>query len=271
LNGTVSAADVSRFALLGVGTHRLEVHGEDPMKRTGLLWTAIVAVIIVFGGCSKNEGTKAAGPKSSGSEQRPERPSAVGTGGAGADVKSDGEFVHDIALMNMAEIELSHMALDKAVGADTKSFAQRIIDDHGAAASALKGIVSAHSIDWPAQLDEKHKKPLDDLAKKQGPDFDRDYAKQMVEAHQNLAAKLESRLDVQSLEEWKTAAAGRAQNRALPDPKSEMGDLKVRPLQGGNDTTKKINQWAADTYPIVQKDLDTARALENAAKKRSTN
>ena len=28
----------------------------------------------------------------------------------------------------------------------------------------------------------------------------------------------------------------------------------------------KINQWAADTYPVAQKHLDTARTLENATK-----
>jgi hypothetical protein len=33
----------------------------------------------------------------------------------------------------------------------------------------------------------------------------------------------------------------------------------------------KINQWAADTYPVAQKHLDAARTLENAAKKPSSN
>jgi len=28
----------------------------------------------------------------------------------------------------------------------------------------------------------------------------------------------------------------------------------------------KINQWAADTYPVVQKQLDTARTLKTAMK-----
>jgi hypothetical protein len=93
----------------------------------------------------------------------------------------------------------------------------------------------------------------------------------MVEGHQNLAALLESRLDVQSLADWKTAAAGRAQSKALPDPKVEMADVKVRPNKSDSEITAKINQWAADTYPVVQKHLDTATTLENATKKRSTN
>lgn len=227
--------------------------------RSGFLWTA-VAMAIVIGGCSKG---------TSRSSERPGRPVAVGAGGAAGGVKSDDEFVRDIALMNMAELELSRMALNKTANGEIKSFAQRMIDDHDAAANALKTIVSGHSADWPAQLDDKHREKVDDLAKKQGPDFDREYTKAMVEGHQNLAANLESRLDVQSLEEWKTAAAGRAQSKALPDPKAEMADVKVRPLEGGNDMTKKINQWAADRYPLVQKDLDTARTLEAAIKKRS--
>jgi putative membrane protein len=234
------------------------------MKRTGLCGVGIAAIIVVSVSCSKSPGTNR-------SAERPERPVAVGTGGAGGDVKSDGEFVHDVAMMNMAEIQLSRIALDKAGTPEIKTFAQRMIDEHDLAGNTLKSVVSGHSIEWPTQLDDKHRKTADDLAKKQKMDFDRGYAKAMVEGHQNLAAKLESRLDVQSVAEWKTAAAGRAQRNALPDPKAEMGDVKVRPLEGGNDVTLKINQWAAETYPVVQKHLDTARALENTAKKRSTN
>lgn len=226
------------------------------MSRTGLLCVA-VAVIIVSGGCSRTEVTK------------PE-PASVGTGGAGADVRSDGDFVDDVASKNMAGIELSRMALDKATSADIKAFAQKMIADHGAAGDKLKSVVSGHPIEWPAQLDDKHRETADGLAKKQGADFEREYVKEMVEGHQDLAAKLESRLDVQSLADWKTAAAGRTQTQALPEPNAELRDVAVRPNKSDSEITMKINQWAADTYPVVQKHLDTARTLENTAKKRST-
>lgn len=231
------------------------------MRRTGVWWVTVAAVVIA--GCSQTEGTKTPS-----SDEPAARPPAVGTGGAGADIKSDGDFVPDVAILNMTEIELSRVALDKATRPDIKSFAQRMIDDHAATGNRLKSVVSGHSIDWPGQLDEKHRKTVDELAKKQGADFDREYAKAMVEGHQNLAAKLESRLDVQSLAEWKTAAAGRTQTKALPDPKVEMRDVPVRPNKSDSEITRKINQWAADTYPAVQKHLDTARTLENATKKR---
>ena len=233
------------------------------MRRTRL-WLVTVAAVVIAG-CSKTEGTKTPS-----SEQSGARPPAVGTGGAGADVKSDGDFVHDVAVMNMAEIELSRAAFDKATRPEIKAFAQRMLNDHGAAESTLKGVVSGHPLDWPAQLDETQRKTADELAKKQGADFDREYMKAMVEGHENLAAKLESRLDVQSLAEWKTAAAGRTQSKALPEPKAEMRDVQVRPNKSDSGITMKINQWAADTYPVVQKHLDTARMLETATNKGST-
>jgi putative membrane protein len=190
----------------------------------------------------------------------------VGTGGAAADVKSDGEFVHDVALMNMAEIELSRLAVERATSPGIKAFAQKLIDDHVAASAKLESVLSGHAIEWPAQLDDKHKERAGELAKQQGPDFDREYTKAMIQSHQNLEARLESRLDVQSLADWKTAAAGRTQSQALPDPKGEMRDVPLRPNKSGNELTMKINQWVAETYPVAQKHLDTARTLENAAK-----
>ena len=235
------------------------------MRRTGLFGVAVAAIAIIISGCSTSEGTK---PPSS--EQPAGRSGGVGTGGAGANL-SDDEFVRDVALKNMSEVELSRVALDKATNLDIKSFAQRMIDDHDAAGRNLKSVLSGQPIEWPVQLDDKHRKIADELAKKQGADFDRDYVKAMVEGHQDLAAKLESRLDVQSLADWKTAAAARTDTKAMPDPNIAMRDVQVRPSKSSNEVTIKINQWAADTYPVAQKHLDTARTLETTTNKRSTN
>jgi len=229
------------------------------MTRVGLLCAALAASAIVSG-CSKTEGTPPA------SEQRDRPAAAIGSGGAGANL-SDEEFVRDLALKNMAEIELSRLALQRATSPGIKSFAQRMIDDHGAAGHSLESVVSGQRIEWPAQLDDKHRKTVDELAAKQGAEFDRDYVKTMVESHQDLAAKLESRLDVQSLAEWKTAAAGRSDSKALPEPATALGDTPLRPSRSDREITTKISQWAADTYPVAQKHLDSARALEIAVKR----
>ena len=234
------------------------------MGRTGLLWAAVAAISIVMSGCSKSED-----PKPPPSEQSGGRPGAVGAGGAGAGVRSDEDFVRDVAMKSMANIELSRMALNKATTAGIKDFAQRLIDDHGAAGNELKSVVSGQPIGWPAQLDNEHRNTADELAQKQGGDFDRDYLEAMVDGHRDLAAKLESRLDVQSLADWKTAAAARTHTEAMPEPDA-MRDVQVRPHQSDDAITTTINQWAADTYPVVQKHLDAATMLQNATEKGST-
>ena len=232
------------------------------MRRIGLLLWA--AAIIVAGGCSKAESTKA--PVQ---EQPTSKTAAVGT--AGSTATNDADFVHDVAIMNMAEMELSRMALEKATSPDIKSFAQRVIDDHGAAETKLKGLVSGNPINWPSQLDDKHQKSTEELAKTQGAEFERDYVKAVVYGHQDFAAKLESRLELHSLADWKTAAAARTQSKALPEPGVALRDVAILPEKSDNALTMKINQWAAETYPVAQKHLDTARTLEKATKKRSTN
>jgi putative membrane protein len=232
------------------------------MSRAGFLSVALVSLIGIVG-CSKSDrtGMRAA-------DQSAGRPAAVGTGGAGADVRSDPEFVHDIAMKNLAEIELSRLALQRAVNPDVKSFAQMMVDDHSAAGSKLRSVVPPDAIGWPDRLDDKHSEVVAELSAKRGAEFDREYAEAMVESHQNLAAKLESRLDVQSLADWKTAAAARTQGKGLPDPTTHMSDVEIRPANSANDVTRKINHWAAETYPVAQKHLDAARTLENATKKR---
>jgi putative membrane protein len=234
------------------------------MSRAALL-TGVALVAIVASACSKAERTDTRS-----GEQPPERPAAVGTGGAAANLKSDDDFVRRAATMVTAQIELSRLALDRSSRPEIKAFAQKMIDDHGADASQLKTAVSGHPIEWPSQLDDKHRETADELGRKQGAEFDRDYVKATIEGQQNLAALLESRLDVQSLADWKTAAAGRTEGKAMPDPKTDLRDVAIRPNKSGNELTMKIGQWAADTYPVTQKHLDTARALENAMARRPT-
>jgi predicted outer membrane protein len=231
------------------------------MRRTRLFQIVTGVTIVLAAGCSR--GDDASPP------EQP-RPAAVGTGGAGANLNSDDEFVHDVAMKNMGTIELSRLALVKTASPEIKSFARLIIGGHEIAGDKLKGVLSGQTIDWPARVDDKYTRTAERLKNANAVDFDREYVAAMIDSHVDLAAKLESRLDVQSLADWKAAAAARTQSREMPDPRGVMGDLKVRPHKSDSEITAKINQWAADTYPVAQKHLDTARMLESATKKRSS-
>jgi putative membrane protein len=198
------------------------------------MWVT-ATVIIMISGCSKTERAK---PPSS--EQPTGYSGAVGTDGASANLRSDDDFVHDVAVKTMVAVELSRMALDKATDPNIRVFAQMMIDEHGAAGDKLKSVVSEQPFEWPAQPDEKRRKTAEELKK-------------------TKAA---------SVADWTTATAARTQSKALPDPIA-IRDVQVRPNKSDNAVTMRINQWAADTYPVAQKHLDTPRTLENAAKQRS--
>jgi len=147
------------------------------------MWVS-ATVIIVISGCSKTERAK---PPSS--EQPTRYSGAVGTGGAGANLRSDDDFVHDVAVKTMAAVELSRLALDKATD--------------------------------PAQPDEKRRKTAEELKNNRGGNFDRDYVEAMVEGHQYSPSRCRraalgvrttrhSRPTQETHKKWRTASAPNA-------------------------------------------------------------
>jgi len=223
------------------------------MRRMGVVAVALTAVIAV--GCNKSDNRAANG-------------SAVGTAGRAENGVSAGDkdFVRDVATMNMAEIELSRTALQKGAGPDVKQFAQMMVDDHTSAGEKLKAVATQHQIEVPAQLDEKHRDKGDKLAAKQGLEFDKDYADAMVDGHQDLVDKLESRIDKDTISKFKADYTGPgATGTAKVEAKAVTAE------KSDNPNTLAINQWAAETYPVAYAHLQAAKALRDGVKKRSTN
>jgi len=228
------------------------------MKRTWLVWLALTATVAF--GCNRSDNSAATRGADS---------AAVGTSGESNNKVSGGDkdFVHDAAIVNMAEIELGRLATERGANPEVKKFGQMMIDDHTKAEDQLKSVASQQSIDVPSQLDDKHNKVRDKLSKLQGADFDREYMDAMVDGHQDFAGKLESRVDKAKLQEWKTEMANRAAGRRV----EERGQtIAILPEKSDNPVTMSINQWAADTYPTVIAHLDAAKALETAVKQRTT-
>src|SRR4051812_13252342 len=174
------------------------------MKRFALLSLALASA--VTWGCSdnaRNNNTAANAPAGG---------SAVGTAGTTNNQVSSGDkdFVHDVAIANMAEVDLARLASEKAATPEVKKFAQMMIDDHTTAGEKLKALASQYTIEVPAQVDDKHQDARRNLEKNQAPDFDREYADKMVDGHQDFVDKLESRVDKSKLSEWKSSHTDRA-------------------------------------------------------------
>lgn len=233
------------------------------MKRIGI--PALVLVAVVAAGCQRNDRRDtAAGTGGS---------TAVGTSGSTDLSRADRDFIQDVAIANMAEIELGRLASERATIPDVKKYGQMMVDDHTAAGEKLKSVTSKHSITLPTALDDKHRDMREKLAQKQGADFDRDYVDTMVDQHDDLLDKLASRVDKEKLSEWRTKHEDvDANRRELANRKTEETGqtTAITPERSDNPVTMAINQWAAETYPTVFKHLQMAKSIQNTIKNRTT-
>ena len=73
------------------------------------------------------------------------------------------------------EVEAGKLARDQASDPAVKAFAQKLIEDHGAANDKLRQIATSHDFALPATLPADKQKELDRLAKLDGAAFDREF------------------------------------------------------------------------------------------------
>jgi putative membrane protein len=224
------------------------------MKRIGVLSFALVATLTAA--CSSGKGPDLG-------QAKPAEPASVGTTGA-ADIASQDakDFIHLMAMVNLAEIDLGKLAANRGTADEVKKFAQMMIDDHTASGDKLKVLASDLKIEAPGQLDDKHVDQRDKLAKREGSDFDREYAGAMLDGHKELIDQLEPRIDKKTLGKWKVEM-----NKKTT---AAVGTIAILPDPSDNPTTMRINQFAADIYPTVHAHLEAAKALESLLKKRTT-
>lgn len=95
----------------------------------------------------------------------------------------DRRFMQKAAIGGLAEVQMGQLAKDRGMSDEVKSFANRMVTDHGKANDELKSLAAAKGVALPADVDKKHKGKMDKLAKLSGPDFDRAYMKDMVKDH----------------------------------------------------------------------------------------
>ena len=226
------------------------------MKRLGFFSIALASCLAI--GCS-NDRTRNEADTTTAS-------GSVGTAGDAdrREVKQDDkDFARDLVIANMAEVELGRLATERSANAGVKKFAQMMIDDHTKAGDKLKAVAAEHNVPVPTELDDKHIQLRDKLAKLKGAEFDREYAAAMVSGHEDVAGKLESRIDKTKLSESKAQEADKVAGTKV-ETRTEVST--VLPEKSDNVVTMSLNQWAADAYPVVQMHLASAKALDKSAK-----
>lgn len=111
--------------------------------------------------------------------------------GAGALGRSDRKAIMDMAMANMAEVEMGKMAQAKGTSEAVKTFGQQMIDDHGKALAEVQALAEAKGVTLPADLDAKHRKEADRLNAMSGAAFDKAYMERAgVRDHRKVSGVL---------------------------------------------------------------------------------
>jgi putative membrane protein len=102
------------------------------------------------------------------------------------------DFVKEVAISDMFEIQSSTLAQDKG-NAPEKSFASQMVTDHTKTSTELKGLVSSGKVkaDLPTALDSSHQSKLDKLKDESGKDFSSDFDSDQVGAHEDAVSLFE--------------------------------------------------------------------------------
>jgi putative membrane protein len=101
----------------------------------------------------------------------------------GAVTTAEQQFVAKAAQADRAEVDLANLALQKSNNPDIKQFAQRMVDDHTKNQQQVDSLASKLSITSPSSASSEETQAKDRLQNLSGEQFDRAYARMMVQDH----------------------------------------------------------------------------------------
>ncbi len=102
---------------------------------------------------------------------------------------NDRQFIENAANGGMKEVHMGNLGVERGQSQAVKSFAQRIVTDHTKANQKLKALANRKGVTLAAD-DAKMVNSMP-IASKRGAEFDREYARMMVEDHQKDIAAFE--------------------------------------------------------------------------------
>lgn len=149
---------------------------------------------------------------------------ALAGGSTLALAKTQQEFLSDAIKGDNSEIAMGQLAISKGASAPVKAFGQTLIDDHSKAKADASAVATTMGVTPPADMSPDAQRAMTKLQQLTGGDFDKEFARIMVEDHEKDIA------------EFRTEA---------------------RSGQG------PVEKLAAQTLPTLEKHLQMARSLSS--------
>lgn len=193
------------------------------MKKISLV-AAICLGFTAFQACTDGGSSDAVDSANESNEVKQDSASA-GAGQSAGPVSEEGsKFAVEAASGGMMEVQLGELAQQKASSQRVKDFGAMMVRDHSKANDELKSLAGMKNITLPPAPGEDHMKHIEELSKKSGREFDREYMDMMVEDHQEDVNKFEQA----------------SQNSKDPD----------------------LQAFASKTLPVLRAHLDSAKNIQ---------
>ncbi|MHC3775066.1 DUF4142 domain-containing protein [Pantoea agglomerans] len=129
-------------------------------------WLAISAVVALFSTASVQAETQTSTPQGGNTPQTVKNDKLS---------PGDEKALKDMAQANINEIAAAKIALNKTQSAEVKTFAQKMVEDHGSALTKVQAVAKQKEVTLPTAPDAKHKAMADKLEKQSGGAFDKMY------------------------------------------------------------------------------------------------
>jgi len=113
------------------------------------------------------------------------------TSGALAVDKASQKFMTEAMQGNLAEIAVGKLAQQKGQSDGVRSFGQMLVSDHSANNEKAMSVAQSMGVSPPSEPSKKQQSVYDRLAKLSGENFDREFAKAMVEDHKTDIGEFE--------------------------------------------------------------------------------
>ena len=136
---------------------------------------------------------------------------------------SDATFMTTAARGGMAEVEMGQLAQRNGRSPAVKRFGQTMVSQHGRSNQELMALAQQKQITPPSTIGAEQQQIYDDLARLRGAAFDHEYARAMVQDHQE--------------------------------------DLRAYQEEAANGTDPDVKAFAARQVPLLQEHLRVAQRL----------
>jgi putative membrane protein len=141
---------------------------------------------------------------------------------------ADQKFLKDATEGARTQVELGKLAQEKGSSDAVKEFGKRVVEDHSKTSTDLEQLAAKAGVSVESDMPKKAKKAQEKLSKLSGSDFDRTFAKMMLNDHKSDAKSFEKE----------------SKNGKIPEAK----------------------QFASNSLPTVQERLKLAQELDETVK-----